>query len=78
MEPIKVFEKQSGLCRLLIFLLLNGGCNISYMIDTSNINANVAYTSARKATEMKSITSEYGEESTQKARKLQLTEKGTK
>lgn len=73
-----MFEKQSGLSRLLIFLLLNGSCNISYMIDTSNINANVAYVSVRKATEMKLITSDYDEKSDRRLRRLELTEKGRK
>ena len=78
MEPIKVLEKQSGLSRMLIFLLLNGSCNITYMIDTSNINANVAYTSVRKATELKLITSDYDEMSDRRLRRLELTEKGRK
>ncbi len=78
MEPIKVLEKQSGLSGMLIFLLLNGSCNITYMIDTSNINTNVAYTSVRKATELKLITSDYDEMSDRRLRKLKLTEKGRK
>ena len=48
------------------------------MIDTSNINANVAYASVRKATEMKLITSDFDEKSERRVRRLELTEKGRK
>ncbi|MBX8636427.1 MAG: hypothetical protein KIS30_09325 [Thermoplasmata archaeon] len=78
LEPIRVLEKQSGLSRLLIFLLLNGDCNISYMIDASNINPNVAYTSVRKATDLHLITSDYDGGSFQRIRMLKLTDKGRK
>ena len=78
LEPIRVFEKQSGLSRLLIFLYLQGSRNISYTIDATNIQPNVAYTAVRKATDLKLITSDYGEESNYRVRKLELTDKGRK
>ena len=37
LEPIRAFEKQSGLARLLLFLYLEGQGNMSWMIDGSNI-----------------------------------------
>ncbi len=37
LEPIRAFEKQSGLARLLLFLYLEGPGNMFWMIDGSNI-----------------------------------------
>lgn len=76
LEPIRAFEKQSGLARLLIFLHLEGSSNISSMIDRTNIQPNVAYIAVRKATEMKLITSTYDEVSNYRVRMLRLTDKG--
>ena len=78
LEPIRVFEKQSGLSRLLIFLHMNGSCNISYMVDATNIHPTAAYRAVNKATDLKLISSDYTEENNFRVRRLQLTEKGRK
>ena len=78
LEPIRIFEKQSGLSRLLIFLHTHGSCNISYMVDVTNIHPTAAYRAVTKATELKLISSDYTEENNFRVRRLQLTEKGTK
>lgn len=46
------------------------------MIDTSDINASVAHTSVRKDTELRLITSDYGEMSDRGLRRMEFTEKG--
>ena len=76
LEPMKVFETQSGLARLLLFLYLEGPENMTLMIDTSNIYPNVGYAAARKATELGLITMDFDPIATYRTRKLQLTEKG--
>ena len=76
LEPIRVFEKQSGLSRFLIFLHTHGSCNIGYMVDATNIHSTAAYRSVNKATELKLISSDYTEENNFRVRRLQLTEKG--
>lgn len=78
LEPIRTFEKQSGLSRLLIFLHIQGSCNISYMVDVTNIHPTAAYRAVKKATELKLISSDYTEENNFRVRRLQLTEKGRK
>ncbi len=78
LEPIRVFEKQSGLSRLLIFLHMNGSCNISYMVEVTNIHPTAAYRAVNKATDLKLISSDYTEENNFRIRRLQLTEKGRK
>ena len=75
-KPIRVLEKQSGLSRLLFFLLLNIDCKISYMVDVTNMHTNAAYAAVRKATDLKLIISDYGEESDYSAHELVPSEKG--
>ena len=75
-EPIRAFEKQSGLARLLLFLYLEGPGNMTWMIDASNIYPNVGYAAARKATELGLITMDFEPDAVHRTRKLELTEKG--
>ena len=75
-EPIRAFEKQSGLARLLLFLYLEGPGNMTWMIDASNIYPNVGYAAARKATELGLITMDFDPDAVHRTRKLELTEKG--
>ena len=75
-EPIRAFEKQSGLARLLLFLYLEGPGNMAWMIDASNIYPNVGYAAARKATELGLITMDFDPDAVHRTRKLKLTDKG--
>ena len=63
---------------MLIFLYLNGACNISCLVETVNIHHSAAIAAIRKATDLKLITSDYSEESSYRVRKLVLTDKGRK
>ena len=62
----------------MIFLHIHGGCNISYMVDVTNIHPTAAYRAVRIATELKLISSDYVEENNFRVRRLKLTEKGRK
>jgi len=48
-EPVRVFEKQSGLIRLLIYILQEGPSNIQKVIDTTDIYPNIMFSSLKKA-----------------------------
>ena len=76
LEPIKVLETQSGLARLLIYILLRGPTNVSNVIDTANIHEHAIYPSIKKATALGLITSDFDQDSPHRARRLELTEKG--
>ncbi len=51
-EPIRIFEKQSGLLRTLIYLLDNSPINIQAIIDNTDIYPNIMYASIRKASDL--------------------------
>ena len=76
LEPMKVFETQSGLARLLIYIHLRGPTNVSNVIDIANIHEHAVYPSIKKATALGLITSDFDTESPHRARKLELTDKG--
>ena len=76
LEPMKVFETQSGLARLLIYIFLKGPTNVSNVIDIANIHEHAVYPSIKKATALGLITSDFDPDSPYRARKLELTEKG--
>ena len=48
-EPVRLFEKQSGLIRLLIYILQEGPSNIQKVIDTTDIYPNIMFSSLKKA-----------------------------
>ena len=77
-NPIKIFEKQSGLIRTLIYLLDNAPINVQAIIDNTDIYPNIMYASMRKASDLGLIlqttdTSKYPYKNV-----ISLTEKGKK
>ena len=70
LEPIKVFETQSGLARLLIYIYLRGRTNVSNVIDIANIHEHAVYPSIKKATGLGLITSDFDPDSPHRARRL--------
>ena len=76
LEPMKVFETQSGLARLLIYIYLRGLINVSNVIDIANIHEHAVYPSIKKATGLGLITSDFDPESPHRARRLELTDRG--
>ena len=73
---MRIFETQSGLSRLLIYLLYEGSSNVRTAIDAANIHEHQMYPSIRKATEAGLITSDFDQNSVYRERRLELTEKG--
>ena len=57
-NPIKIFEKQSGLIRLLIYLNDNPPTNVQSIVEDSDIYPNIMYPSIRKAKELGLISEE--------------------
>lgn len=51
-EPIRIFEKQSGLIRTLIYLLDNSPINVQAIIDNTDIYPNIMYASLKKASDL--------------------------
>lgn len=75
-NPIKVFEKQSGLIRLLIYLNDNPPTNVQSIVDDSGIYPNIMYPSIRKAKELGLISEEIDNSKYPPRTVLHLTEKG--
>ena len=76
LDKMRIFETQSGLTRLLIYLLYEGSSNVTRAIDEANIYQHQMFPSIRKATEAGLITSDFDSESPYRARKLAVTDKG--
>jgi DNA-binding MarR family transcriptional regulator len=75
-EPIRTFEKQSGLIRLLIYLLDNQPINVQSIIDNTDIYPNIMYSSLRKAKELNLIESTIDKSSYPSKNMISLTKKG--
>jgi predicted transcriptional regulator len=75
-NPIKVFEKQSGLIRLLIYLNDNPPTNIQSIVDNSEIYPNIMYPSIKKAKEIGLINEEIDNSKYPHRTVLHLTERG--
>lgn len=73
---MRIFETQSGLTRLRMYLLYEGPSNVTRAIDEANIYQHQIFPSIRKATEAGLITSDFDSDSPYRARKLELTDKG--
>ena len=74
--PVRVFEKQSGLIRLLIHLLTNEPVNIQAVIDRTDIYPNIMFASVKKARALGLITTRLDRSSYPPKSVLTLTEKG--
>ncbi|MGC9193636.1 MAG: hypothetical protein ACP5FQ_07040 [Thermoplasmata archaeon] len=77
-EPIKIFEKQSGLIRLLIYLLDHQPINIQSIIDNTDIYPNIMYSSLNKSKDLGLIDSKIDKSSYPPKNMISLTVKGEK
>jgi predicted transcriptional regulator len=75
-EPIRVFEKQSGLIRLLIHILTEGPTNVQKVIDTTDIYPNIMFSSLKKAKAAGLIITKKDKSSYPAKNIIYLTEKG--
>lgn len=75
-NPIKIFEKQSGLIRLLVYLNDNPPTNVQSTVEDSDIYPNIMYPSIRKAKELGSIREEIDNSKYPPKKVLHLTENG--
>ena len=74
--PVRVFEKQSGLIRLLIYLLTNEPVNIQAVIDRTDIYPNIMFASVKKARALGLISTRLDRSNYPPKNVLTLTEKG--
>ena len=58
-NPIKVFEKQSGLIRLLIYLVEHELINVKSVIENTNIYSNIMYAFLQKVKKLSLISTKY-------------------
>ena len=77
-NPIRVLEKQSGLIRLLIFLLDNHPINVQSVIENTDIYPNIMYSSLRKSKDLGLIASRTDSKSYPPRNMISLTDKGKK
>ena len=77
-NPIRVFEKQSGLIRLLIFLLDHQPINVQSVIENTDIYPNIMYASLRKSKDLGLITSRTDSRSYPPRNMISLTDRGKK
>jgi len=76
-NPIKVFEKQSGLIRLLIYLVDHELINVQSVIENTNIYPNIMYAFIQK--DKKLLISTKSDRSTYPPRNMiSFTDKGKK
>ncbi len=75
-NPIKIFEKQSGLIRLLVYLNDIPPTNVQSIVEDSDIYPNIMYPSIRKAKELGSIREEIDNSKYPPRTVLHLTENG--
>ena len=75
-EPIRIFEKQSGLIRTLIYLIDNSPINIQAIIDNTDIYPNIMYASLKKATDLGLIIQTVDTSKYPHKNMISLTEKG--
>ena len=77
-ELIRIFEKQSGLIRTLIYLLDNSPINIQAIIDNTDIYPNIMYASLKKASDLGLILQTVDTSKYPYKNMISLTEKGKK
>ena len=77
-NPIRVLEKQSGLIRLLIFLLDHQPINVQSVIENTDIYPNIMYSSLRKSKDLGLIASRTDSKSYPPRNMISLTDKGKK
>ena len=79
LEPIKAFERPSGLARLLIFLYLEEygtDHGIIAAFDSAGLHPKTGYSALKRAIELGLVISDFDDSWTIRRRTLQLTEKG--
>ena len=77
-NPIRVLEKQSGLIRLLIFLLDHQPINVQSVIESTDIYPNIMYASLKKSKDLGLITTRTDSRSYPPRSMISLTDKGRK
>ena len=77
-NSIRTFEKQSGLIRLLIYLLDHQPINVQSVIESTDIYPNIMYASLKKAKELELVSSRKDSKSYPPRNMISLTEKGRK
>jgi len=77
-NPIRVFEKQSGLIRLLIYLVDHEPINIQSVIENTDIYPNIMYASLQKAKKLSLISTKSDRSTYPPRNMISLTDKGRK
>ena len=77
-NPIRVFEKQSGLIRLLIYLVDHEPINVQSVIESTDIYPNIMYASLQKAKKLSPINTESYRSTYPPCNMISLTDKGRK
>jgi len=77
-NPIRVFEKQSGLIRLLIYLVDHEPINVQSVIENTDIYPNIMYASLQKAKKLSLISTKYDRSTYPPRKMISLTDKGRK
>lgn len=77
-NPIKVFEKQSGLIRLLIYLVDQEPINVQSVTENTDIYPNIMYASLHKAKKLSLISKKYDRSTYPPRNMMPLTDKGRK
>ena len=77
-NPVKVFEKQSGLIRLLIYLVDQEPINVQSVTENTDIYPNIMYASLQKAKKLSLISKKYDRSTYPPRNMMSLTDKGRK
>jgi len=75
-NPIKVFEKQSGLIRLLIYLVEHELINVKSVIENTNIYSNIMYAFLQKVKKLSLISTKYDRLTYPPCNMISFTDKG--
>jgi len=77
-NPIRVFEKQSGLIRLLINLVDQEPINVQSVTENTDIYPNIMYASPQKAKKLSLISKKYDRSTYPPRNMISLTDKERK
>jgi hypothetical protein len=77
-NPVKVFEKQSGLIRLLIYLVDQEPINVQSVTENTDIYPNIMYASLQKAKKLSLISKKYDRSTYPPRNMISLTDKERK
>jgi len=77
-NPIKVFEKQSGLIRLLIYLVEHEPINVKSVIENTNIYPNIMYAFLQKVKKLSLISTKSDRSTYPPRNMIPFTDKGRK